>query len=48
MVRELQTAAPASKPLHFRNHFSIGLFGQASAPRWLPALCLGCDRGELC
>ncbi|CAK0784035.1 hypothetical protein CVIRNUC_007238 [Coccomyxa viridis] len=43
MVQELQTAAPSSKPLHFKNHFSIGLFGQASIPRWLPALCLHCE-----
>lgn len=48
MVQELQTAAPSSKPLHFKNHFSIGLFGQASIPRWLPAPCLHCDGGDEC
>ena len=42
MVKELQTAAPSSKPLHFKNHFSIGLFGQASAPLFLPVLCPDC------
>ena len=48
MVKELQTAAPSSKPLHFKNHFSIGLFGQVRAPRWLPALCFHCNGGDQC
>ena len=28
MVRELQTPAPGSKPLSFRNHYSTGLLSQ--------------------
>ena len=31
MIRELQTPAPGSKPLSFKNHYSTGLLSQVNS-----------------
>ena len=38
MVRELQTPAPGSKPLSFKNHYSTGLLSQVSPCGVSPSL----------